>query len=414
RPRGVRIVVVGSVLAVVLGVVVNARQLDSNRSTDPSEFRSAREPSPVDAATLTPAVDLAAADLQAVARAADEPAVARAAEAALLQQRQPVVPALQVASGDDRPPTASAPTRRVLTLPTAHAARHTLPLEGSVTVIGEATLLIRSHGLTVLTDPNFLQRGEHARLAPALWAARRADPAIDLDALPPIDLVIVSRLREDHFDRLARRRLPRELPVIAPAEARSRLFAMGFSSVHALPPWGSLRIERGDTWLQLTATPTRTAPALLARLVPASMGTLLEFGRDDLPATYRMWISGDTVVDETLAAELQPRLGTLDLALLHVGGASVFGLGGSMDAAGSLRTVERLAPRTAIPLRLDDFATGPTPAPGPAAAASTLRVGDLQTSAGAPRIKVLNRGDTHRFAPVQYWALVRGNLPAAP
>ena len=354
-----------------------------------------------------PAMQVAAGDEGQRRPAADLPDGAR-----------PVEPEVRQAASTpdaDRARIASEPARRVLTLPTGHPGQHAPPAEGSVTVIGEATLLIRSHGLTVLTDPNFLRRGERARLAPALWAARRADPAIDLDALPPIDLVVVTRLREDHFDRLARRRLPRDLPIVAPADARTRLLAMGFSSVHALPDWGSLRIERGDTWLQLTATPTRTAPALLAGLLPSAMGALLEFGRDDLPAAHRLWISGDTVVDDTLAAQLEPRLGTLDIALLYVGGASVLGFGGSMDTAGSLRAVERLAPRTAIRLRLDDFGGGPVPTVRTAESGAVgLKVADREASAGTPRIKTMNRGDTHRFAPLQYWALVRGDLPAGP
>lgn len=300
--------------------------------------------------------------------------------------------------------------RRPLRLPgDDRLLRYGPPAEGSVTLVGEATVLIRSHGITVLTDPNFLRRGEPARLAPMRSVARRADPALDLDELPPVDVVVLSRLREDHFDRLSRRRLPRDLPIVAPASARSALVAMGFSSVHALEDWGTLRIERGDATLVLTATPTRVGPRGLASLLPASMGTLMAFGTGGEPPAYRIWVSGDTTIDDALMATLRPRLGDLDLALLHVGGTAVFGLGGSMDAADGLRAVAALGPRTAIPLRLDDFAE-------PTSATAVLRaqtVAARAQPADGPRIRLLERGDVHRFAPLQHWALAADEAPAA-
>jgi L-ascorbate metabolism protein UlaG (beta-lactamase superfamily) len=300
-----------------------------------------------------------------------------------------------------KPAPSEPPPQRRLTLPTPERLMRLPPAEGSVTLLGESTVLIRSHGLTVLTDPGFLRRGERARLGWGLSAARRADPAIDLDELPPIDVVVISRLREDRFDRIARRRLPRDVPIVAPAEARAELVSMGFSTVHALPAWGSLQVTRGDTRLVLTATPTRKGPLLLSMLVPASMGTLLEFGRDgagDDRFGYRIWVSGDTTVDDTLLAELEPRLAGVDLALLHVGDAPL-GLGGSMDGAAGVAAARRLGARTAIALRLGDYGGTPVPARTLALAAQRT-VGE----ASAPRVRVLERGDVHRFAPVQYWA----------
>jgi hypothetical protein len=224
-------------------------------------------------------------------------AVARTAEAGLLCMRVQFAqtahcaiagPEVALETADTARPmpsgaSAAAPQRQLRLPPPGGAVRYGAPAEGSVTWLGEATVLIRSHGLTVLTDPSFLRRGEPAHIVPGLPNPRRADPALDIDELPPIDLVVLSRLREDHFDRLSRQRLPREVPIVAPLAARAELVAMGFASVHALPAWGSLRIDRGDTRLQLTATPTRSGPPGLASLLPASMGTLMEFGTADAP-----------------------------------------------------------------------------------------------------------------------------------
>ena len=59
---------------------------------------------------------------------------------------------------------------------------------GSVYFIGTATILIRYAGFTILTDPNFLHKGEYVRLGYGLRSRRLTDPAIPFEALPPYDL----------------------------------------------------------------------------------------------------------------------------------------------------------------------------------------------------------------------------------
>lgn len=353
-----------------------------------------------------------------------EPSIVRAAEAGLARMRAPFVPAPQAVPGHAARPAEGPPRsgadgragRASLRLSDAgQPLRHGPPAEGGVMHIGEATLLIRSHGLTVLTDPNFLRRGEPARLGPLRTVARGADPALELDALPPIDVVVLSRLREDHFDRLSRRRLPRDVPIVAPAEARGALVAMGFSSVHALEPWASLRVERGDTVLELTATPTRTGPPGLAALLPASIGMLLAFGPSAEAPDVRIWVSGDTMVDDALMAALAPRLVGIDLALLHLGGAARLGLGGSMSADDGLRAAAALGAHVVVGLRLDDFTGRSGPAsrpPVPADPAARLR-----TAAGPatdrPRVRSLERGEVLRIAAPRHWALAADGAATA-
>ena len=44
---------------------------------------------------------------------------------------------------------------------------------GSIFFVGNATLLIRYAGFTILTDPNFLDAGDHAHLGYGLTSTRR-------------------------------------------------------------------------------------------------------------------------------------------------------------------------------------------------------------------------------------------------
>ena len=57
--------------------------------------------------------------------------------------------------------------------------------------IGNATVLLRYGDLTLLTDPNFLHRGEHAHLGYGLVSRRLTEPALDPWELPRLDAVVL-------------------------------------------------------------------------------------------------------------------------------------------------------------------------------------------------------------------------------
>jgi glyoxylase-like metal-dependent hydrolase (beta-lactamase superfamily II) len=82
-------------------------------------------------------------------------------------------------------------------------------MTGTLTFIGNATTLLQYGGFTLLTDPNFLHRGERAYLGKGIWSRRLIDPAMTIGELPPLDAVVLSHLHADHFDRRARDELPR-------------------------------------------------------------------------------------------------------------------------------------------------------------------------------------------------------------
>ena len=83
-------------------------------------------------------------------------------------------------------------------------------------MIGTATTLLSYGGITILTDPNFLHRGQKAYLGKGMWSTRRTEPSLQPTGLPPIDAVVLSHLHGDHFDRVARRSLPKDGSPVVP------------------------------------------------------------------------------------------------------------------------------------------------------------------------------------------------------
>ena len=239
-----------------------------------------------------------------------------------------------------------------LTLPAGAGA----PAEGgTVQFIGTATVLIRYQGLTILTDPNFLHRGDHVHLGYGLTAERLTNPAIELDALPPVDLVILSHMHEDHFDRLVQEKLRREVPIVTTVDASERLGQLGFTHRYALERWDSVTVRKGNARLRITALPGRHGPRGFAVLMPAVIGTMLDFSDSPAGAAYRIYISGDTLVYDDIA-EIPRRFPDVDLALLHLGGTRILRLVKvTMDGEDGARMIQVIAPQRAIPIHYNDY-----------------------------------------------------------
>jgi N-acyl-phosphatidylethanolamine-hydrolysing phospholipase D len=116
------------------------------------------------------------------------------------------------------------------------AALRTQPPATTITWVGHATLLVQVDGLNVLTDPQWSDRA-----GPTSWLGPRrlGPPGLAFEALPRIDVVVISH---DHYDHL-------DLPTVKRlAAAHDPLFIVPLG----LKPWfadnGMTRVEELDWW----------------------------------------------------------------------------------------------------------------------------------------------------------------------
>jgi L-ascorbate metabolism protein UlaG (beta-lactamase superfamily) len=273
-------------------------------------------------------------------------------------------------------------------LPTAfvgHPARMAATLE----FVGTATTVLRLGPFTLLTDPNFLHQGQRAYLGKGLFSKRLTEPSLQPADLPELDAVVLSHLHADHFDRIARDELDKELPVLKTPAASRKLSSWGFSAAHGMSTWETTELGAGSSRLTITSVPGQHAPGLAQRVFPPVMGSVLELSEGDGPP-FRVYITGDTLFRPWLR-QVSERTGPLDAMVIHLGGTRAFGLLVTMDGDQGADLVDLLEPPLTVPVHHDDYTVFRSPVQDFVAACRQRRSPTL--------LRTVGRGETVSLQP---------------
>jgi L-ascorbate metabolism protein UlaG (beta-lactamase superfamily) len=224
----------------------------------------------------------------------------------------------------------------------------------TATWIGHSTFLLQVGTRTILTDPVFSDSvGPTSFLGPA----RVRPPGMSVEALPPIDAVVVSH---DHYDHL-------DLPSILAIEARfhpvfvvplgvaSLLRSEGIENVRELDWWQTTGLD-GTPRTRVTLTP---ALHWSGRGLGDRFATLWGAFYVDNDAGVRVYFGGDSGYAGHYRETFE-RMGAPDLALLPIGASSPrwFIKDNHLDAADALLAHEELHARHSIPMHWGTFQLG--------------------------------------------------------
>jgi L-ascorbate metabolism protein UlaG (beta-lactamase superfamily) len=279
------------------------------------------------------------------------------------------------------------PTADEIHLPSPQAATPDFA-RGSVFFIGTATVLLRYAGFALLTDPNFLHAENLVYLGDGVISKRLTDPAINIEALPPIDFCILSHYHGDHFDRVAEEKLRKDLPIVTTQHAAKALDAKGFRVPIAIDTWNSVTLEKDGARVKITSMPGRHGPPVVEKLLPPVMGSLLEFQPAEGRTALRLYITGDTLLFDDLK-EIPKKYPEIDLALFHLGGARIMGMLLTMDAEQGVEAIRMIQPRRVIPIHYNDYAVFKSPLEDFRKAVTDAGFQD--------RVTYLKQGDSYNF-----------------
>jgi L-ascorbate metabolism protein UlaG (beta-lactamase superfamily) len=198
---------------------------------------------------------------------------------------------------------------------------------GRLLYVGHATVLLELGGMRVLTDPLLRRRIAHVR---------RRVPLPALEALMPLDAILISHAHADHLDLPSLRRLHGPQPVIAPRGSAPLLRRAGLGQVVELVPGERHRL--GGITVEAVAAEHDGRRHPLARRIPA-LGFLLE-------GPSRVYFAGDTDLFDGMAA----LAGRVDVALLPVAGWGPRLPAGHLDPHGAARAAALIRPKVAVPI----------------------------------------------------------------
>ena len=186
----------------------------------------------------------------------------------------------------------------------------------ALTWIGHASLLMQAGGLNVLTDPIFSERASPVQL---FGPRRVVPPGVALEALPPVDVVIISH---NHYDHLCDATITRLLAsgqtpeFLVPKGLKAWFDRRGIANVTELDWWQSVDMPHK---VKLHFTPSQHWSRRTPWDTNASLwgGYCLEWSRPGAQP-WRFLFPGDTGYSKDFKT-IRQRIGAMDFVALPIG-----------------------------------------------------------------------------------------------
>ena len=199
--------------------------------------------------------------------------------------------------------------------------------QDGIRFVGHATLLVELDGTRLLTDP---------LLRDGIAHVRRRVPLPAIEALLPLDAVLISHAHADHLDPPSLRLVARECPVIAPAGCAGTLRRAGVQEV--------IEVAEGDR-VEAGGVMVEAVPALHdGRRYPMGPPLLAVGYLIDGPT--RIYFAGDTDLFEGMSA----LAGRVDVAALPIWGWGPRLPAGHLNPESAARALALIRPAIGMPI----------------------------------------------------------------
>ena len=213
-------------------------------------------------------------------------------------------------------------------------------------LVGGPTAVLEYAGPRWLTDPTFSPPGDYEG-----GLVKTTGPAIEPDAIGPIDVVLLSHDHHaDNLDPEGRAFLPRATRVLTTAAGAQRL---GGDAI-GLEPWTSVEIPRPDGGaVTVTAVPAQHGPDGTDEITGPVIGFVLEG-----EGLERVYVSGDNASLDVVRT-IAERVGPADVAVLFAGAVSIPQIFGgaylTLSSERAAQAAELLGARAVVPVHFEGW-----------------------------------------------------------
>ena len=253
-------------------------------------------------------------------------------------------------------------------------------MEVHITHIDTACVLIDINGFKILTDPTLDKKDRWLPQyvsSPLAFSKKYIDPALTIEEIGKIDLVLLSH--DHHSDNLDKngRRFIKTVPIVL--STKDALRRLKNDNTVGLENWEEYAIhDERVTGLKITAIPAQhTNIRRLDKIMGKVLGFAIEWEGQKNGCLY---ISGDTVLFEGIYELAKKK--KIDLAILHLGaGAFPYlkkNLRVTMNGEEAIKTAHLLKPNLVIPIHYEGW-------------------WHFKQSAGALKNEIINSGVNDRF-----------------
>lgn len=208
--------------------------------------------------------------------------------------------------------------------------------ETNFTLYRHATFILNIDNKRILVDPMFGNMGSYSsvKLSSNKLMNPLVDFPVDFKDLINVDGVIITHNHFDHFDDVAKRVLPKDIPLLCQPSDYKAINELGFSNV--------TKVKDKDSWLGINITRFKGTHGggIFNLLLGKSSSYLLEY------MNYKIFITGDTLLTSTQRKVLEDF--NPDYVIAYSGGANIK-LGGKLTMGiDDILSISGLLPQTKI------------------------------------------------------------------
>ena len=197
--------------------------------------------------------------------------------------------------------------------------------KAQATLIGHSTVLLQYQGINILTDPIFSERSSYSQ---SFGPKRFTPPALEIEQLPNIDIIVISHNHYDHLDvgsvealtsSTFIKKINGKQPLwLVPLGLKKWLSQFEITNIQELDWWQEYKV--GDLTVQ--AQPSQHWSRRGMFDTNESLWASWAFIWPEVehaPEGFIAWFGGDTGYNPYQFKEIGERLGKVDLAMIPIG-----------------------------------------------------------------------------------------------